>query len=89
MSRPLHTTLEALAEQTIPDVGPFFGDEGAESVAKLARLIDQAECRRGGVLLRDSRTFEALPERQRTGNKVAVIRVVQALVMLGWIEVPT
>jgi hypothetical protein len=87
MPRPnlLEVSLPRLANGPIPDVSPFFGDEGADHVAELALLIDQAECSRAGVL-RDFTPYQDLPQRTRTGMRVSTIRVVQALVLLGWIS---
>jgi len=84
----LHVPLSALAQGQIPDVAPFFGDEGADRVAELARSIDLEERRAAGMLVRDP-PYTELPERVRIGQRVAVIRVVQALVLLGWIDPPT
>lgn len=82
---PLLVPLPTLAKQTIPDVSPTLGDEGPDQIAELARLIDQEERTRGGML--DSQVpYHELPKRQRLALRVSVIRVVQAMVMLGYIE---
>jgi len=77
--------LEALAKHP-PDVG--MGIEQADRIAALALLIAQERARAAGVVMSPAL---AVPYAERTAdwraaNRATVVHIVQALVLLGWIE---
>jgi ABC-type iron transport system FetAB permease component len=79
--------LEALcADLPAVDLSP----ESADEIAALARIITQVRARKAGIVQDEAhaRPYEACPPDQREAMRFAVIRVVQALVLLGYIESP-
>jgi hypothetical protein len=63
-----------------------IGADALDDIARLALLISQVEgCE--SVLARPVQYHE-LPERTRANQRATVLRIVQAMVLLGWIEAP-
>jgi hypothetical protein len=81
----LDVPIEILARNA-PNVG--IGLEEADRIAALALLIAQERARAAGVVMTPAL---AVPYAERTpdwraANRATVVHVVQALVLLGWIE---
>jgi len=76
--------LENLARQPLPAF--FVDDEHADQIAHLALLITQVNARvlPAGV----ARPFHDRTQNERDAMRMGVYRVIQALVLLGWIEPP-
>jgi hypothetical protein len=83
----LNLPLETLA-RLAPDVA--VGDEAADSIAALALLISLEQARVASMVVppRFARSYSALDEHERAGMRANVRRIIQALVLLGWIEAP-
>lgn len=85
MSSHLNVPLEALA-QNDPDVGL---DSGAlDTIGALALMIAHRHLP-PGELNADMRPYLERSPLERARMRTAVLRVVQALVLLGWIERPS
>jgi hypothetical protein len=91
MAHPeLHLPIESLASKSPPDIA--LGRDELERIAHLARALHQHAQRAGHVVFSpdvDLRPYPELPEAQRIAMRNAVLRVLQSLVMLGWIDLPT
>jgi hypothetical protein len=78
--------LNTLAEGALPrvEMAPVEQD----CVADLARRITQVVARRGGVIQdeRHARPYMACDPNERHAMRAAVVRVLQALVLLGYID---
>jgi hypothetical protein len=79
--------LEALCAN-LPSVE--LSPEAADEIAALARIITQVRARKVGIIQdeRHSRPYESIPPDEREAMRFAVIRVIQALVLLGYLESP-
>lgn len=67
-------------------------DDQAREIAALALLISQKQLRRrmpAGLVMTDLVPFHERSEADRSILAGHVLRVLQALVLLGWIEVPS
>jgi hypothetical protein len=78
------SALEYLSSQPLPPLA--FDETHAEQVAHLALLIAQKGARVLPAQL--ARPFRDRTESERIAMQLGVLRVVQALVLLGWIEPP-
>ena len=84
MKRPnVHVPLSALAKQKPPDIGLSNG--AADEIACLAYMLAQEELRAVDPLVGRSPWADA-PVSSRLKMRAGVVRVVQALVLLGYIE---
>jgi hypothetical protein len=79
--------LAALARR-VPAAFPNFGAEAQRQVAALCVLITLEEARRAGkpVSPLAARPYEARSVAEREALRVTVLRVMQAMVALGWID---
>ena len=81
---------DALAEMQPPTVALSDGD--LDRIARLALMLTQAELRRNPSAQRFAAPamavpYEERPEAQRAASRTTVVRVLQALTMLGYIDV--
>jgi len=58
--------------------------DSLDDIGRLALLISQVEGCEGLVKV----PYHELPERTRANQRATVLRIVQAMVLLGWIEAP-
>jgi hypothetical protein len=77
---------ELLAHADPPAVS--LSIEECDRVARLARRLTQENMRRKGLPLNDAQAapYEALPAEQRAAMRAGVVRVMQALALLGILE---
>jgi hypothetical protein len=80
-------SIEQLAGGELPNVGNIDGYH-LDRIVALARLLSQNLARERGDLGTDLRPFGELDEQTRDRMRGAVVRVLQALVLLGWLEAP-
>jgi hypothetical protein len=83
----LDLPLEALASGPEPSIDNLDAD-AANRIAELARLLAQKSARANGDLAADFRPYLELDEKTRSRMRNGVIRVVQALVLLEYIDPP-
>jgi hypothetical protein len=87
MSHTIEVPIESLAKQSPPTIAMSRTD--CDTVAKLAMLLAQESQRaEGQVLAFPHPTYESLTPDTRASMRGGVVRVVQALAMLGWIDPP-
>ena len=85
----LKTTIELSAlTSDLPRIE--LSEAACDEIACLARIITQVRARKAGIVQdeRHLRPYEAIPPDERQAMRFAVIRVLQALVLLGYIETP-
>ena len=75
MPRSLLVPLESLAAQCPPETN--MSREDLDAVVKLARLLQNPH-----------EPYDSLPETRRADMRRGAMRIVQALIMLEWIEAP-
>lgn len=63
-----------------------IGNDSLDDIARLALLISQVDGCEG--LITRAPAYHELPERTRANQRATVLRIVQAMVLLGWIEKP-
>jgi|SRR5580692_1088480 hypothetical protein len=81
--------IEALALQTPPDL--HLSRAECDRIAHLALLLAQERNRKGGSVIltgRDLIPFEQWPEESRATARRTVVRLLEALAMLGYLEPP-
>lgn len=80
--------IEALAQHA-PDVD--LPIDAANRIAALALRITHIAQERSGIPTDPihRRPFSERTSQERAANRMGVIRVVQALILLGWLELPT
>jgi len=61
-----------------------IGNDALDDIGRLALLISQEEGCEGLVKV----PYHELPERTRANQRATVLRIIQAMVLLGWIERP-
>ncbi len=77
---------ERLAELPLPKLDESFGPEDMKRIAKLAYLISRKEQKKHGAPV--GAAWEHLSDAQREMSARGVLRVVQAMVLIGWIAPP-
>jgi hypothetical protein len=82
---PPAPSLDALAA-IAPDLGLTL--EQADEIADLARRITIRRAREAGLVLApsDAAAYTELPATRRAAMRAGVVRVMEALVLLGWID---
>lgn len=76
------------SDQVLARKAPKLENLGADSlddIARLALLISQVEGCEGALA---KIPYHELPERTRANQRATVLRIAQAMVLLGWIEAP-
>lgn len=78
--------VEVLAQQEPPEVG--LSQDAADRVAHLALRLTQVHAQRSQLIVTPAaqRPYHERTEAERAAMRAGVIRVVQALMMLGWTE---
>jgi len=82
---------DELAEMQPPTIA--LSQHDLDRIARLALHLTQAELRRNGAAARLNRApgalvpYEERPEEQRAASRTTIVRILQALTMLGYIDV--
>ena len=77
------------SDQALARRAPKLENLGADSlddIGRLALLISQVEGCESSLV--QPVPYHELPERTRANQRATVLRIVQAMVLLGWIEAP-
>jgi len=88
---PLYTdsALSHLAQQPLPETS--LGPDGADQVAHLALMIAQRLAAQHATVIppHSARPYRERSEQERMAMRIGVLRVLEALVLLGWIDAPS
>jgi|HubBroStandDraft_6_1064221.scaffolds.fasta_scaffold628046_2 hypothetical protein len=60
----------------------------AHRIARLAFLIAYEQRRNSGLVLTGQRSWDGMTSEQRKSSALGVLRVVQAMILLGYVEPP-
>lgn len=77
---------EQLAKLPLPTLDNSFRPEDMQRIARLAMLITNEQLVKNA--LRPGPRWEAMSDAQREMSARGVLRIVQAMVLLGWIAPP-